>query len=568
MFSSIQNISFNAHKSEEPTRFAMKIKSTLLVFFLLQFSLNRIGAQFIQSDSPGLPLKPDKSILFANDIFINDDPIQNQRNVALCSAFNGWLYAAYYYDNAGIASVRIMRSTDNGVNWTMLVDPNLAIYNCIFTKLDIIATGNDVSDIKVFLGSVWLDTLLNVSGAYVTRFNGVTGGAYEDEILHEHAPHIYDLALAYDFMYPATNSNPFSIAVLYTKYYYNTDSLIFCSSSNGGISFDNHRVVQISSVKFHKVALAYGVSQSWSSGKYFAAWEEQENATSNLGHIYTAHTSPDFNSPFTIPVCLDSLDPNSINKVRNPVIACQVNDVDNDSSNLTEVVLFDKYDPSNHKYDVSGYYNLQATNHTNFKKLNISNSAHYTCQPSINFNPFDSTFMVTYYDSTTQKLPFLLNNFNLKNPDSWQFVTAGYNDNNNLAVPYPKVALNLDQKQGINVWSGERTGGNGAAMFDSPYTYYTGSSENLTNVQLLLYGSYPNPCSTEVTIWFEIQNPEKVTTTLYDISNHILKINTSQTCQAGRGVVKFDISTLSPGCYFYSLSSDKFSGSGKVIVIE
>jgi len=178
---------------------------------------------------------------------------------------------------------------------------------------------------------------------------------------------------------------------------------------------------------------------------------------------------------------------------RNPSIACQYNNTNNDSANLTEVVLFDRYDPSNQKYDIRGYYNLQATNHSNFKKLTISNSAHNNLQPSINFNPFDSTFMVTYYDSTTQKLPFLLNNFKLNNPDNWQVVTTGYNDDDNLSAPYPKVALDLGQKQGVNIWAKEGTGGNGVAMFDAPYSIYTGISGNNTGGLARLIGAYPNP---------------------------------------------------------------------------
>ena len=212
-------------------------------------------------------------------------------------------------------------------------------------------------------------------------------------------------------------------------------------------------------------------------------------------HIFTAHSDPDFNSAFTMPIKLDNLDPTAINKVRNPSISCQFNNKDNDSANLTEIVLFYKYNTSSQRYDVTGYYNLQATNNSNFKKLTITNSAHNNLQPSINFNQFDSTFMVTFYDATTQKLPFLLNNFNLNNPDNWQVVSTGYNDDNNLAAPYPKVALDLGQKEGANVWTKEGTGGNGVDMFDAPYSTYTGISGNNTGSLARLIGAYPNPCS-------------------------------------------------------------------------
>jgi len=56
-----------------------------------------------------------------------------------------------------------------------------------------------------------------------------------------------------------------------------------------------------------------------------------------------AHSEPDFNSPFTTPVCLDSLDSTGINKNRNPKITCQFSIADNDSSNLTEIILAEKW---------------------------------------------------------------------------------------------------------------------------------------------------------------------------------------------------------------------------------
>jgi hypothetical protein len=232
----------------------------------------------------------------------------------------------------------------------------------------------------------------------------------------------------------------------------------------------------------------------------------------------------------------------------NPCIACQYNNIDNDSSNFTEVVLFDKYDPANLTYDITGYYNLQATNHTRFQKLTFTNPAHYNCQSSINFNPFDSTFMMTFYDSTTQKLPFLLNNFNLTNPNSWQWVTTGYNDDGNLSAPYPKVALNFGQQQGVNVWSKKGTNGNGVAMFDAPYSTWTGISGNSSmNSQSLRV--YPNPCNSLLNIAFELKRPETVNITLYDQMGERIETVTDQSYSQGHNVITYNVSGLATGVY-------------------
>lgn len=551
----------------------MKIRFTLILLALFQISLNHVCAQSLQNENSGLPLNPNRSILFGKDIVINDTAMGDQRNVAICSAFNGWLYAAYWVKEVGsnVASMQltIMKSEDSGMNWDVLRTILTGGPREIFSSFKIAVCGNDLTNLKLFLGLIYYDTLYHSGTVVVPRFNGITGET-ETDILNDQSVDAHDIDIATDYNYPASNSDPGSFAILYSKHQGSTDSLIFYSSSNGGMTLNNHRVVSKSSdqFQFRKVALNYGRSSSYIDGQYFAAWELISINNSDFDHIYTAHSELNINGPFTNKVCLDSIDLSTINKCKNPVICCQFGGFDNDSSNMTEVILAENQDISNNYYKVVGFYNRNAATSNHFTKFNLTSTAHYETQPWINFNPYDSTFMVTYFDSTNKKLPFLTNDVNLANPNSWNIVSQGYNDNSSLVAPYPKVKLNFGQQEGMNVWISEGTNSNGIAMFDAPYSTYSGSSEINTDFKSILYGAYPNPCSTEVTIWFEIQNPEKVTTTLYDISNHILKISTSQTCQAGRGVVKFDISTLSPGCYFYSLSSDKFSGSGKVIVIE
>jgi hypothetical protein len=507
--------------------------------------------------------------LFGKDIVIHDSTTQNQRQVAVCSAYNGWLYAVYSYFNTYYngAAIIVLKSVDNGITWSKINEFVNQIYTDVLS-LDIVACGDSISNLKLFISFVFADGNTYPGQGYVDRFNGITGD-WEDVLLINY--NCYTIALSTDFMYPASNSNPHSLGVLYSSenIIQNTpDSIIFYSSSNGGMSLDNRQVISTTGNKYHRVALTYGRSPSWNSGRYFAAWEEKGSYTSNTGHIYTAHSNPNFNNAFTKPVCLDSLDPTTINKGRNPTIACQYNNIDNDSSNLTEVVLFDKYSLSNQKYDITGYYNLQAANHSNFQKLIISNSAHNNFHPSINFNPFDSTFMVTFYDSTTQKLPFLLNNFNLANSDSWQWITTGYNDDSNLASPYPKVILDLGQEQGANVWAKEGTGGNGVAMFDAPYSTYTGISVNNIAGNGLNCRAYPNPCNQSVIIAFELKRTEKVTIHLYNLVGQLMEVYSDQLYPAGKHEVNIDVSKLSSGSYLYILKAGDFSDSGKINIIR
>jgi hypothetical protein len=545
----------------------MKRRLSFLLFISILFFLSGLNAQPGSLGNPLTPYQLNGSPLFGKDIIINDHPTQDQYKVALCSAFNGWEYAAIAYQGPQVYFT-LLKSVDRGITWTIITDGWVIGPDQELSSMDILVSGDSVSNLKIIYStvSVTKNEPSLIGTGTVNVFNEGSG-SWEYQLLLVNS--CYDIALASDYLYPAVNSNPHSVGILYSIYRPYGDSILFSSSSNGGLTLDGYKgVAGTATNHFHKVALSYGRSPSWSSGRYFAVWEERNGFGLIPGHINTSHSNPNFNSSFTKPVCLDSLDPALINKTRNPSIACQYSNFDNDSSNLTEVVLFDKSNPSGQAYDIAGYYNLQATDHKNFRKLNFSNSAHYNTQPSINFNPFDSTFMVTYYDSTNQKLPFLTNNFNLRNPDAWQFITNGYNDSANLAAPNPKVALDVGQQKGINAWIAERASGNGIAMFDASYSVYTDIFDNMNKLETINYGAYPNPCSNIVTIWFEFQFQEILTVTIKDISQHIVKTNICQDYPAGRGIIKFDVSTLPSGCYYYTLSSNRFSVCKKLIIIK
>jgi hypothetical protein len=250
------------------------------------------------------------------------------------------------------------------------------------------------------------------------------------------------------------------------------------------------------------------------------------------------------------------------------VIACQNNASDNDSSNLTEVMLFEKYVPATHKFNIAGCYNKKATDSNNFQELTIDASSNNKLQPDICFNAFDSTFIVTYYDSTSQKLPYYIHDFNMTDPDSWVGISAGYNDYNNLVAPHPQVVMNFGKQMGANSWIGIRGSGNGVATFDSPFTYYTGISTNSQNDLVHLIGSYPNPCNTTIKIAFELKNAGIVTIDVMDIMGQTLGTVTDQVYSPGKHVVKYDVSNFSDGNYLYRFKSGDFNITGKFTVIK
>jgi len=527
-----------------------------IIIFLFFGGLNSTLAQII----------PEKSPLFAEDIYIDNEPNHNQRQLAICSAFNGWLYAAFSYPINNQPWVSLMKSTDNGKTWSILVEGVDGVVDDYLLKIDLIACGNDTSNLKLFYGEIKYTVMYGFRSASVTRFSGK--GEYEHSILNEPSGAVNDIALATDYMFPAGNSNPNSIAVVYSMditYPYIRDTVIFKSSSNGGYSFDFAVGIAGSANHLNKVALAYGRSLTYNSGRYFVAWEEKLNSSSPYGHIYTAYTEPNFNSALTTPHMLDSV-ASLNNKVRNPAIACQFNGADNDRSNLTEVILCENNIPGENRSDIVGFYNKTAATTKNFNSFSVNPGQHTNLQPDISFNPFDSKFMVTYFDSTGQVLPYITHDVNMQNPYSWDIISTGYNDNANLTTPYPKVKLALGQQTGANAWIAERSNANGAAMFDAPFNYPVGVKENYEYQNSFILHAFPNPASIIVNIEFQLPEKSDVKLSLFNSLGYVVYEKTLRYCQKGHNLTTIDLTNFSSGIYLVNLSTYNNSGSRKIVI--
>jgi len=547
----------------------MKKRVTLLILVQIVLLFNQLSAQNGNYSDPLIPNQQNRSVLFGNDVILNDQQLQNQRNAVVRSAFNGWLYAGYAYINSQYQwpAAIILKSEDNGISWTVLFDMLQPFDNCEMKSLDMVVTGDSVSNLKIFLAFmiVLKNTTLGTGEGYVLRFNAVTG-VYENML--SGISGVSDVAFACDAMYPATNSNPFSIGSIYSYHSINInkDSILIFTSDNGGMSFTNLRHIAVTSNRFMKVAFAYGRSLSKNSGRYFGAWEEKLGPSSNLGHIYTSHSNPDFNSDFTVPLLVDSLIMGAMNNVRNPAIACQFSNYDNDSSDFTEIILFDTYTGGSN-YDVQGVYNIKAASGNHFIPFSLGSALDDIIQPTISFNPYDSTFMVSYFNMTYLSLPFLRKDCNMQDPLTWQILTTKINDSTNLSNPTPSVSLNIGQKQGMVAWSAEGPTGNGIALFDAPYLITGLSGQDISTINPGFF-AWPNPCNNILNMAFKLQGSTYLTITLYDLTGKPIVTCGNQTFSEGKHCLKLDISSYSCGTYFLEFRTNKTFVSSKVIIIR
>lgn len=79
-------------------------------------------------------------------------------------------------------------------------------------------------------------------------------------------------------------------------------------------------------------------------------------------------------------------------------------------------------------------------------------------------------------------------------------------------------------------------------------------------------GCYPNPFSTEATIWFDLPESGPVRLSVYDLNGRCLASLIDQEMPAGRHETDFSRGKLVPGIYFYRLQTGNKSVCGKLVI--
>lgn len=83
------------------------------------------------------------------------------------------------------------------------------------------------------------------------------------------------------------------------------------------------------------------------------------------------------------------------------------------------------------------------------------------------------------------------------------------------------------------------------------------SKENSKLVEEINVSLYPNPTSTEATITFELNNKNKVSIELYDLSGRLVSSALNETLEAGNHQVKVNVANQSNGLYIVKISIGK-----------
>jgi hypothetical protein len=492
---------------------------------------------------------------FSTDQVIHSKPAEDQRNLRIASAFNGWLYAAYTINNAtsGIGGVYVSVSKDNGASWKTFITYQFS--NSIYSMTDITLGGKDSLHICVFVGGVLQNTTNGTSTIYVDNFDGRTGNLNAGQVFHRSlgTMSVTGLALASDYLFPANGAAPFGVGLLYSLHGGTKDSLLFAGSNNGGQSFSVNTRIASTSYSYRKVALAFGSSPSISGGSYFAAWELLATNTAMLGHIYTSHSSIS-TSYWAHPICLDSLSPLSLNVARNPAISVQLSNTDNDLGDLSAVVAFESPGGGNMQdMNVLSAMSKRAFSDIGWLSFPIASTSKNELQPAVSFNSWTNKFETTYLDSTDGQLPFAEKDLNLGTQSPWSFLTAQFNDQTTaVGSAQPRIVVSPLLRQAGFVWLTTNPGtGHGVAMFDGEYAgIATGISSTNQTVSNTVGNAFPNPANAMIRIPVSTEIAQPLLLEVYDLLGNSIRANELIGLSAGNQMIQLDVADLADGVYF------------------
>jgi Secretion system C-terminal sorting domain len=505
---------------------------------------------------------------FGADVTIENNALYKQTSVKLASAFNGWLYSAIQYSNAVNDSngLIVRYSKDKGFTWKTVDGYKVANTSATYDDVEIVVAGTDTNNLQLYLSGIRRNVGTNYV-IYIDKYNA-RNGAFLGSIYNlSGSGRVYDLAMATDYMYPASGTTGYSVGLLYSRFGSVSDSIIYLASVDGGASMSIRQSVAITGLYFRKVSISYGKSASGSNGRYFGAWERLPASTARNGNIYASRSTSTVNGNWITPKNLDSLSSTMIGLCRNPRIMTSSGLMDNDSSSLSAVVLVDRdYLGDGSDYDMLGFWNNRAHFANFWSRLDIVNNSENDMQSDIVYHDSAHTFLATYYDSTNSKLVYVKHdlNFNGNNNSTWTTANAQYNDAAAGPNPFPRLAYNPQEKKVAAAWSSQIGSANAKALFDSDYSLLVSSlvTEKPKSFEISVY---PNPAKDFINVKLDLKQASQITMELIDMTGkQIMKHDYGN--RSGAQNFRVDFSDLKTGIYMMQLKTDKETVGYKISV--
>ncbi len=507
---------------------------------------------------------PKTDYYYGNDVIIHDQPLEDQQNLTLDAAFNGWLFAAYSFisDAGGTGNFVIMRSTDHGQTWEMIYSQSTSYIHVV--SLDMAVAGNTLETLKVYLAMITFDYTTGTEEwvVGVSKFNGSTG-AFEGNVYAESNGtfKFYDVAIATDCGFPAVGASPYSLGLAFARHNPNYDDVIFLSS-NGGALFSNRYVVGETEQLCREVSVAYARSADNPDGCYFVTWDEFESEFDWMGNIFVSHSYYHYQDPFLPAFQIDALSPLIENACHTPRISCQVNNSSNMENGLTAILAFESGAFSGENI-IRYAYNFDAVEYDNWDYYFVTNWNVNETQPELCFEPSGSFFYITFFSTMELKLATWTLPLSFEPGITWTLFEDQYNDVTDLDEPYPMIAISPVYNEPAHAWIMLHGTNIGRAMFDAAYLP-VGMDE--PGGMVFTAEAWPNPCHGE--LHFSIRADENIWANIcvYSSDGQMVYGPVVKQITAGCSVIPVMLSQLPVGIYFWKATAGEALSSGRILV--
>ena len=134
-------------------------------------------------------------------------------------------------------------------------------------------------------------------------------------------------------------------------------------------------------------------------------------------------------------------------------------------------------------------------------------------------------------------------------------------------LPLQGTANGLFHIQFINQNLGYAGGNLGSFFRYGPSTNILGNGNN-TPSDFVLTQNYPNPFNPSTTIEYSVPRNAFVSVKVYDVMGKEIAVLVNGQKTAGNYIVQFDGSNINSGIYFYTLETDGFKTTKKMLLIK
>ncbi len=454
---------------------------------LLLGSLLNVG--YAQSNKP----------TWAEDINIDPNSAKVFSDLRIAVAFNGDVYVSRLVaDNATSkpSYCEIFQSTDEGETFTLF--KVVSAGSTIMTTADICAAGETNTNFRLYVACASLDTITNkaIITAHAYKSNGdgnelSFSGENYTSVGSTPSDGFVSMAWATDSRCPASLSSPYTISLAATKWSSPRDSMVvWWRTGNPSASFTRKAYAADASRYLRKISASMGnISMDGSilSPLLAIAYESQNQSGSN-SNIQLKYI--DGYNPTTI---IDALEfGTETSKFYAPSIALSQTygktGTGTGYDDLRSILTYTSVgsSSSNIYFRISDIFYNGVTTFLNAQ--NIAATADEEMNAHVIFDPAYNNFLLTYYNQTTGKLPYIIKGIGSPANESFANISNNYRDaTTKPASIEPRVDMSISKSKAAFVWND-----NGKSMFDAEYA--TNGSTGINDISIdNSIQIYPNP---------------------------------------------------------------------------